>query len=246
MTIEMKRYSFKVVKIGRVWASILLGNFLSKLRMNNHIKAKVRPNVEYEAELKKVTESNRFGTSVAFYPIDSTSLVEIGSEEERKLSEKVEKEQTVAAESMAIIEAASKTYKVWVPKPTDSRKKYWCKLLTGVDKKLCNGYCFEGEFLPAGELVEVSVGSFLLCYDRPGSVKNWHPQIRLFQVVCEEIEGVFKIQKELVFEWEGFRHQESWALCVRDDIAEIINEYISSYFKERQFQKELEIVTNVL
>jgi len=107
---------------------------------------------------------------------------------------------------------------VMIPETLDERKKTWRKLLTQVDKTKANGYAFVGEWLRAGERAELEVGSFILCYDEPGSMKNWYPVVRLFKVV-ENGNGL-----EEVYCWEGDVHERSWALAVRDEIAAILAE----------------------
>ena len=107
---------------------------------------------------------------------------------------------------------------VMIPKTLDGRKKTWRKLLERVDKEKTNGYAFIGEWLRAGERAELKVGSFILCYDEPGSMKNWYPVVRLFKVVENE-NGL-----EEVYRWEGNVRERSWALAVRDEISTILAE----------------------
>jgi len=106
---------------------------------------------------------------------------------------------------------------VTIPEPLDDRKRSWRKLLTQVDKEKTNGYAFVGEWLRAGERAELEVGSFILCYDEPGSVKRWYPVIRMFKVgVDDDLNEVYR--------WEGSVCERSWALAVRDDIAAVLAE----------------------
>jgi len=105
---------------------------------------------------------------------------------------------------------------VMIPETLDERKKTWRKLLTQVDKTKANGYAFIGNWLRAWERAELEMGSFILCYDEPGSVKNWYPVVRVFKVVENGLEKVYR--------WEGNFGERSWALAVRDDIAAILAE----------------------
>lgn len=105
---------------------------------------------------------------------------------------------------------------VMIPETLDGRKKTWRKLLTGVDKTKTNGYAFIGEWLREGERAELKIGSFILCYDEDGSLKHWYPVVRLFKVVEDGLEEVYR--------WEGRTHERSWALAVRDEIAAILAE----------------------
>lgn len=104
---------------------------------------------------------------------------------------------------------------VQIPKPEDDRKKSWAKVLTSVNTDISTGYAFCGDFLKRGERVEISMGSFILTYDEPGSVKNWNPHVRLFKVVDGGLKEVYQYQGEI--------RERKWALGCRDEIAEIVN-----------------------
>jgi len=105
---------------------------------------------------------------------------------------------------------------VMVPETLDERKKSWRKHLERVDREQSNGFAFVGEWLRAGERSELEIGSFILCYDEAGSMKNWYPVVRLFKVLENDLEEVFR--------WEGSVRERSWALAVRDEIAAILAE----------------------
>ena len=106
---------------------------------------------------------------------------------------------------------------VGIPKSEDTRKKSWRKELIKVDKSQSNGYAFVGNWLKGGERAELEVGSFVLAYDEPGSMKHWNPHVRLFKI---KVDG----ELEKVYDWEGDSQEKSWALAVRDDIANIISQ----------------------
>jgi len=105
---------------------------------------------------------------------------------------------------------------VLIPGALDKRKKSWRKHLERVDKEKANGYAFIGDWLHAGERAELEIGSFILCYDEAGSMKNWYPVVRLFKVVENGLDEIYH--------WEGDVRERSWALAVRDDIAAILAE----------------------
>jgi len=105
---------------------------------------------------------------------------------------------------------------VMIPETLDDRKKSWRKHLERVYKEKTNGYAFVGEWLKAGERAEIEEGSFILCYDEAGSMKNWYPVVRMFKVVENGLEEVYH--------WEGSIRERSWALAVRDEIAGILAE----------------------
>ena len=130
---------------------------------------------------------------------------------------------------------------VTIPESLDSRKKTWRKRLQSVDKSKSNGFAFIGEWLRAGEQAELEVGAFVLAYDEPGSMKNWYPQVRLFKVTDQGLEEVFS--------WKGDYGKRSWALAVRDEIANmlastsdpkvLLEELLQ---RKEQLQKELDMV----
>jgi len=106
---------------------------------------------------------------------------------------------------------------VMIPEALDERKKTWRKHLERIDKTKANGYAFVGDWLRAGEREELEIGSFILCYDEPGSMKNWYPVVRLFKVGIEN-------DLDEVYCWEGNTRERSWALAVRDEISAILAE----------------------
>ena len=130
---------------------------------------------------------------------------------------------------------------VTIPESLDSRKKTWRKQLQSVDKSKSNGYAFVGSWLKAGERAELEVGAFVLAYDEPGSMKNWYPQVRLLKVTDQGLEEVFS--------WKGDCGKRSWALAVRDEIANmlastsdpkvLLEELLQ---RKEQLQKELDMV----
>lgn len=98
--------------------------------------------------------------------------------------------------------------------PRDSRFKSWTKTLTGVDISKTNGYCFDGEFVSKSGLVELALGSFLLHYAETGSRANHTPDVYVYRVIEDGVQEVYKRMGLPL----------TWALAVRDDIAEILAE----------------------
>ena len=130
---------------------------------------------------------------------------------------------------------------VTIPESLDSRKKTWRKRLQSVDKSKSNGFAFIGEWLRAGEQAELEVGAFVLAYDEPGSMKNWYPQVRLLKVTDQGLEEVFS--------WKGDYGKRSWALAVRDEIANMLASTSDPKVlraellqRKEQLQKELDLV----
>jgi hypothetical protein len=125
-----------------------------------------------------------------------------------------------------------------VPTSMDRRKKTWRKHLTSVDTSQKSGYAFIGSWLRVGEKAEAPVGSYVMGYDEPGSVKNWYPVIRLWQV-SDNDEDLTE-----VFEYEGGGCERNWALAVRDEIAGIVNKNEPdnplAHFSIEELQAEIE------
>src|SRR5690606_33542896 len=105
---------------------------------------------------------------------------------------------------------------VEIPAKRDDRKKAWAKALESVDVTKSNGYAFLGNWLRRGEKAELPIGSFVLTYDEPGSMKNWYPEVVLYRVTEDGL--------EVAHEYKGDYGERSWALAVRDRIAEILAE----------------------
>jgi len=105
---------------------------------------------------------------------------------------------------------------VEIPAKKDDRKKAWAKVLESVDITKSNGYAFVGNWIRRGEKAELPIGSYVLTYDEPGSMKNWYPLVKLYRVTPDGL--------EVALEYEGNIRERSWALAVRDRIAEILAE----------------------
>lgn len=103
-----------------------------------------------------------------------------------------------------------------IPSARDNRKKNWAKVLESVDTTKPNGYAFLGNWLRRGERAELTVGSYVLTYDEPGSMKNWYPEVVLYRVTEDGL--------EVAHEYKGDYGERSWALSVRDNIAAILAE----------------------
>lgn len=110
---------------------------------------------------------------------------------------------------------------VTIPSAVDSRKRSWAKALRSVDTTKANGYAFEGEWVRRGERAELDVGSLVLMYDEPGSVKNWYPLVRVARV---EADGTL----HEVLSYEGEVGERSWALAVRDRVADLLAEPVAA------------------
>lgn len=106
---------------------------------------------------------------------------------------------------------------VEVPSPGYTKRgKTWVKTMTGVDRTITDGYAFQGEFLQEGELAELATGTWLLSYYRDvnGSGRVTDVTITLSQVAED---GIAQVKT-----WDATAHPRSWALLVRDEIADLL------------------------
>ncbi|MDI3298259.1 MAG: hypothetical protein QJR08_03715 [Bacillota bacterium] len=106
---------------------------------------------------------------------------------------------------------------VVIPGSEDRRKKSWAKHLEAVDRSKTNGYAFVGSWLRRGERADLQVGAHVLLYDEPGSIKNWTPHVRLLRVAADG-------SLSNLLDYHGAVNERSWALAVRDRIAEVLAE----------------------
>lgn len=97
--------------------------------------------------------------------------------------------------------------------------KAWIKQLAGVDRTKTDGFAFTGPWASFGGTVEVEPGTWFLSYieDRSGSGRLRGRDIRLYRVDDSgELEAV--LDKTLAGSAAG------WALRVRDEIADLIEQ----------------------
>ena len=100
-----------------------------------------------------------------------------------------------------------------VPRIGEARFKQWTKTVASVDTKKTTGYAFEGEFIL--QLAELHVGTYMLAFGSEGTRAKNTPLVVLYRVTTDGLEEVYRKEKLSV---------TKWALEVRDDIAQIINE----------------------
>jgi len=65
------------------------------------------------------------------------------------------------------------------------RRTGWIKQITSVDSSKRNGYAFEGEFLTAGQEVDLPVGAILVRVDPEGSVKNAYQSGHIYRLQAD-------------------------------------------------------------
>lgn len=100
---------------------------------------------------------------------------------------------------------------VEVPLVGDARHKNWAKIVENVDETKSNGWAFDGEFIAAGGIQDVPVGSVIVVYGEKGSRAN--PQIEA---------RVFIANGDGTLTHEQTATGRAWARTLRDRVAELL------------------------
>ena len=104
---------------------------------------------------------------------------------------------------------------VEVPLVGDARHKNWAKIIDNVDESKSSGWAFEGEFIAAGGIQDVPVGSVLMVYGEKGSRAN--PQIEA-QVFVANGDGTLTPEQAA--------SGRAWARTLRDRVSELLQRQI--------------------
>ncbi len=102
---------------------------------------------------------------------------------------------------------------VEVPLVGDARHKNWAKIVENVDETKSNGWAFDGEFIAAGGVQDVPVGSVLMVYGEKGSRAN--PQIEA---------KVFVANGDGTLSHEQSASGRAWARTLRDRVSELLTD----------------------
>jgi hypothetical protein len=100
---------------------------------------------------------------------------------------------------------------VEVPLVGDSRHKNWAKVIDNVDETKSSGWAFDGEFIAAGGIQDVPVGSIVMVYGERGSRAN--PQIEA---------RVFVANGDGTLSHEQSATGRAWARTLRDRVSELL------------------------
>ena len=106
---------------------------------------------------------------------------------------------------------------VEVPLVGDARHKNWAKVVENVDETKSNGWAFDGEFIAAGGIQDVPVGSVVMVYGEKGSRAN--PQIEARVFVANGDGTMSHIQSA---------SGRAWARTLRDRVAELLTDRLES------------------
>jgi len=100
-----------------------------------------------------------------------------------------------------------------VPLFGDERHKNWAKVVERVDESKSSGWAFEGEFIAAGGVQDVPVGSVILVYGERGSRAN--PRVEV---------GVFTVNADGTLSQHADAKGRAWARTLRDDVIGLLEE----------------------
>ncbi|NOX21497.1 MAG: hypothetical protein GXP36_00175 [Actinobacteria bacterium] len=115
-----------------------------------------------------------------------------------------------------------------VPLVGDERHKNWAKVVENVDPSQSTGWAFEGEFVAAGGIQDVPVGSVLLVYGERGSRQSPHGEGRVFRVNGD---GTLTLR--------GQASGRAWARTLRDEVAELLDEAYERPIEQKDWTPEL-------
>jgi hypothetical protein len=102
---------------------------------------------------------------------------------------------------------------VEIPLVGDARHKNWAKVIENVDDSKSSGWAFDGEFIAAGGIQDVPVGSIVMVYGERGSRAN--PQIEA-RVFVANGDGTLSHQQSAT--------GRAWARTLRDKVSELLAE----------------------
>jgi hypothetical protein len=98
-----------------------------------------------------------------------------------------------------------------VPLVGDARHKNWAKVVDNVDETKSSGWAFDGEFIAAGGVQDVAVGSIVMVYGERGSRANPQIEARLF---VANGDGTLSHEQSAT--------GRAWARTLRDRVSELL------------------------
>lgn len=117
---------------------------------------------------------------------------------------------------------------VEVPLIGDARLKNWAKVVANVDDTKSNGWAYDGEFIVAGGIQDVPVGSVLMVYGERGSRGNPQVEARVF---VANGDGTLSLIESAT--------GRAWARTLRDRTAELLTDRIGSLPTELAWDESL-------
>ena len=100
---------------------------------------------------------------------------------------------------------------VEIPLVGDTRHKNWAKVISQVDEAKSSGWAFDGEFIAAGGVQDVPVGSVVMVYGERGSRANPQIEARLYTANADG-----------TLSHEQTASGRAWARTLRDRVSELL------------------------
>ena len=117
---------------------------------------------------------------------------------------------------------------VEVPQVGDDRHKNWAKVVTAVDNSRSTGWAFEGDFIAAGGIQDVSAGSVIVVYGEKGSRANPTPHA-----------AVFRAHPDGTVSLEGEAKGRAWARTLRDTVERLLEDDAGEVLNDLAWQPDL-------
>ena len=117
---------------------------------------------------------------------------------------------------------------VEVPLVGDARHKNWAKIVHNVDESKSSGWAFDGEFIAAGGIQDVPVGSIVMVYGERGSRAN--PQIEA---------SVYVANGDGTLSHEKSASGRAWARTLRDRVSELLDQAAGEPLAQVAWEPEL-------
>lgn len=115
-----------------------------------------------------------------------------------------------------------------VPLIGDERHKNWAKVVTDVDDSRGTGWAFEGEFIAAGGIQDVPVGSVVLVYGERGSRTNPQSEAR-----------VYVANGDGTLSHHGGAKGRAWARTLRDVVEDLLAQSVGAPISELEWGPDL-------
>lgn len=100
-----------------------------------------------------------------------------------------------------------------IPMLGDERRKNWAKVVHNVDPSKASGWAYEGDFIAAGGIQDVPVGSIVLVYGEKGSRTNPVPEA-----------GVYTANGDGTLSQHEYAKGRAWARTLRDSVQRLLDD----------------------
>lgn len=98
-----------------------------------------------------------------------------------------------------------------IPLVGDERHKNWAKVVENVDTSKSSGWAYDGEFIAAGGIQDVTAGAVVLVYGEKGS-----------RVSPQSTARVYTVNADATLTLEAEAKGQAWARTLRDPIERLL------------------------